>query len=75
MSRPTLHRKGASVGNSISKLGSGHLSRVEMEDEPPFEMAAGFLNFWYVPLLIYKIHVSSTTDRQRHVREPNHRPR
>lgn len=52
-SRPALHRRGTSaVSVSISKLGSGHsrgMSRSRSRgDETDFDMAASFLNFWYV---------------------------
>lgn len=47
--RPTLHRKGTSfVNHSIAKLGSGNPRRCESEDDRQYEMAASFLNFWYV---------------------------
>lgn len=50
--RPGLHRRGVSgISLSISKLGSGHSARsqsrgVKVDDD--FDMAASFLNFWYV---------------------------
>lgn len=50
--RPGPHRRGVSgIGLSISKLGSGHSTRshsrgVKVDDD--FDMAASFLNFWYV---------------------------
>lgn len=46
--RPALQRKGTSLGHSISKLGSGQPKRQEKDDSQPYEMAASFLNFWYV---------------------------
>lgn len=49
-SRPALHRRGTSwVNHSISKLGSGQVTKqLELEDDRQPEMAASFLNFWYV---------------------------
>lgn len=48
-SRPALHRKGTySVNHSISKLGSGQVRRPEAESDRQPDMAASFLNFWYV---------------------------
>lgn len=48
-SRPTLHRKGTySVNHPISKLGSGQVRRPEPESDRQPDMAASFLNFWYV---------------------------
>lgn len=52
-SRPAIHRRGTSGANlSISKLGSGYSrggSRSRnRNDETESDMAASFLNFWYV---------------------------
>lgn len=48
LSRPALHRRGTSGFNrSISKLGSGQPKEV-IQDDGEFDMAASFLNFWYV---------------------------
>lgn len=47
-SRPVLHRRGTSGFNrSISKLGAGQ-PRGPVKDDSDFDMAASFLNFWYV---------------------------
>ena len=49
--RPALHRKGASsVNHSISKLGAAPVKQTTVNhiDDDEFEMAASFLNFWYV---------------------------
>lgn len=58
-SRPALHRRGTSwVNHSISKLGSGQPNKhLQVEDDRQPEMAASFLNFWYVPgLLLLGLH-------------------
>lgn len=50
--RPALHRKGTSfVNHSISKLGAGHTRHSESDNDCQSEMAASFLNFWYVSLI------------------------
>lgn len=64
-SRPALHRRGTSfVNHSISKLGSGQVTKqLELDDDRQPEMAASFLNFWYV--LCY-ILVSSALPSPQH---------
>lgn len=61
--RPALHRKGtSSVNHSISKLGAAPVKQttVDHTDDEEFEMAASFLNFWYVSgfLLVILIRVA-----------------
>lgn len=46
--RPALHRRGT-TNYSIHKLGSGQAKQsVSVDDDCESEMAASFLNFWYV---------------------------
>lgn len=47
--RPTLHRRGTTT-HSIHKLGSGQ-PRPSKDVGDDFDMAASFLNFWYVSYL------------------------
>lgn len=63
--RPGLHRRVTSgVSLSISKLGSGHHhssstrshSRGINKADDDFDMAASFLNFWYVRYLFLLFH-------------------
>ena len=45
--RPTLHRR-STTHHSIFKLGSGQPKQSVVQDNSHSEMAASFLNFWYV---------------------------
>jgi hypothetical protein len=59
--RPALHRKGTSfVNHSISKLGAGHTRHSDPDDDCQPEMAASFLNFWYV-LFISRVSAIPST--------------
>lgn len=54
--RPAIHRKGTSFANiSISKLGSGQARTASTDDDRTPEMAASFLNYWYVLRFIYTL--------------------
>jgi hypothetical protein len=53
--RPAVHRRGTSgISLSISKLGAGQTTRSHSRGgkaDDDFDMAASFLNFWYVMTL------------------------
>ena len=48
--RPTLHRR-STTHHSIFKLGSGQPKQSVVQDNSHSEMAASFLNFWYVIII------------------------
>ena len=67
--RPTLHRR-STTHHSIFKLGSGQPKQSVVQDNSHSEMAASFLNFWYVTSnvisLILPVCLSANTLHSAH---------